>query len=138
MRSEKNVIISNDTELRRQHTPEQRRVVSKAQRVSHPTLATAIFHHFFQPRSAVSDIQMINCSERPERDKGKPAIASEWLSFLDAVNTGDHQTLHIRRTEPPIPLGKLHSKRLPKQLIIAICLFIAAVILGFMAPHAPL
>lgn len=146
MKADKPLIASSDTELLRQDTPDTKHIYGRVKRVSHPTLATAILHALFRPKSPVADVRIINGSEPSETGKGKPAVASEWISFLDAVNTennGSIQTLHILPTERIKPLDRLHKIELfvrwmPKRLIIALCLFIAAVILGFIAPRPPL
>ncbi|MCX8963091.1 hypothetical protein EHW64_18720 [Erwinia psidii] len=146
MKAEKTLLSSSDTELLRPDIPDQKKIYGRVKRVSHPTLATAILNFYFRPKPVVADMLANKDSEPSEKGKTKPAVASEWMSFIDSVNTGHiarSQTINMRPTENPNPLDRMQKiealiKRMPKRLILAICLFIAAVILGFFAPRSPL
>lgn len=135
MKSENSNIAASESELLRPDSSEHNPVNAKTERVTHPTLADAVIRHFF-PSKAFK-------SERKVDDRSSPAVASEWKSFLDALNTGHGASLHTPPGESVKALERVRKledvrKQIPKRLILAVILFIAAVILGLYSPRPPL
>ncbi|PIJ49373.1 hypothetical protein BL250_12385 [Erwinia sp. OLTSP20] len=130
MKSEKHQSASSEKSLLQQITPEQANAT--VQKITHPTLAIAVFRFLVPTESPAYRLLKRICGARqrhaaPDNDEHSPGK-------LDKSGHAD------RLYTPPVNLMGAESlrRKVPKRLIIAVCLLIAAVIIEFFAPRPPL